>query len=183
MANKHVKKTIVLGVSGSIASYKAADLVSDLTKNGYDVCVIMTKEATEFISPLTLQTLSGNKVYSGMFELPEEWDAKHISLAKKADLIVIAPATANIIGKLANGICDDLLSCTAVASEAPVLIAPAMNDVMYNNKIVQENIAKLKGVGYKFVGPKKGRLACGDIAVGCLADVDDIVKEIEKTAR
>lgn len=174
------EKNIVLGVSGSIASYKAADLASNLTKKGYGVHVIMTKEATEFISPLTMQTLSGNRVYSGMFDVPEEWDTKHVSLAKKASLIIIAPATANIIGKLAGGICDDLLCCTVAASKAPVLIAPAMNDVMYNNKIVQENIAKLKGAGYKFVGPKKGRLACGDVAIGCLADVEEIVKEIEK---
>jgi len=177
------KKTIVLGVTGSIASYKAADLVSGLTRKGFEVFAIMTKEAAEFISPLTLQTLSGNKVYSGMFEFVEEWDAKHVSLAKRADLIIIAPATANIIGKLACGICDDLLACTLTASEAPVLIAPAMNDVMYNKRIVQENIARLKKIGYKFVGPKKGRLACGDVAIGCLADVEDILKEAVKMAR
>jgi phosphopantothenoylcysteine decarboxylase/phosphopantothenate--cysteine ligase len=118
-----------------------------------------------------------------MFDIPEEWDAKHVSLAKRADIIAIAPATANIIGKLAAGICDDLLTCTVTASKAPVLIAPAMNDVMYNNRIVQENISKLKGIGYKFVGPKTGRLACGDVAIGCLADVETIVKEIEKMAR
>jgi len=177
------KKTIVLGVTGSIASYKAADLVSGLTGKGFEVFVIMTKEAAEFISPLTLQTLSGNKVCSGMFESVEEWDVKHVSLAKKADLVLVAPATANIIGKLACGICDDLLTCTLTASEAPVLVAPAMNEVMYNNKIVQENIARLKKIGYKFVGPKKGRLACGDVAIGCLADVEDIVKEVEKMAR
>ena len=176
------KKTIVLGVTGSIASYKAADLVSGLTGKGFEVFVIMTKEAAEFISPLTLQTLSGNKVYSGMFEFVEEWDVKHVSLAKKAGLILIAPATANIIGKLACGICDDLLTCTLTASEAPVLIAPAMNDIMYNNKIVQENIARLKKIGYKFIGPKKGRLACGDVAIGCLADVEAIVKEVDVIA-
>ena len=174
------KKTIVLGVTGSIASYRAADLISALTKKGREVFVIMTPEAERFISPLTLQTLSGSRVYTGMFDIPEEWDAKHVSLAKKADLIVIAPATANIIGKLACGICDDLLCCVAAAARSPVLIAPAMNDAMYNNKIVQENIAKLKKAGYKFVGPKTGRLACGDVAIGCLADVETIVKEIDK---
>lgn len=177
------KKTIVLGVTGSIASYKAAELLSGLIKKGHGVSVIMTEEAAKFIAPLTFQTLSGNKVYSSMFEIPEEWDAKHVSLAKKAGVIVIAPATANIIGKLAGGICDDLLTCTVTASKAPVLLAPAMNDVMYNNKIVQENIARLKKAGFKFVGPKTGRLACGDIAIGCLADVEDIIKEIEKLAR
>lgn len=172
------KKTVVLGITGSIASYKAADVVSFLKRKNYEVFVIMTDEAARFVSPLTFQTLSGNKVYSGMFEIPEEWNAQHVSLAKRADLILIAPATANIIGKLANGLCDDLLCCTVVASEAPVVIAPAMNDVMYNNKIVQENIARLKGMGYKFVGPKKGRLACGDVAIGCLADAEEIVKEV-----
>jgi len=177
------KKRIILGVTGSIASYKAADLVSLLTKKLFEVFVIMTKEAGEFIAPLTFQTLSGNRVYSGMFESPEEWDAAHISLAKKADLILIVPATANIIGKLAGGICDDMLSCTVIASKAPVLIAPAMNDVMYNNKIVQGNIAKLKSAGHKFVGPKKGRLACGDVAIGCLADLEDIVELVEKIIR
>ena len=179
---KPKKNTILLGVSGSIASYKSADLVSNLVKKGYEVFVIMTKEAKEFITPLSLSTLSGNKVYCDMFEAPEEWDTKHVSLAKKADLIIVAPATANVIGKLAGGICDDLLMCTVVASTAPVLIAPAMNDVMYNNRIVQENIAKLKKAGYKFIGPKVGRLACGYEAIGCLADVGDIVKEIEKFA-
>lgn len=176
------KRTIVVGVTGSIASYKTADLVSGLVKKGYDVSVIMTQEAVKFITPLTFQTLSANKVYSGMFDIPEEWDAKHVSLAKKAGVIVVAPATANIIGKLACGICDDLLTCTVTASKAPVLIAPAMNDVMYNNKIVQENIAKLKKAGCKFVGPKTGRLACGDVAIGCMADIDDIIKEIIKLA-
>jgi len=173
-------KTIVLGVTGSIAAYKAADIVSRMTKKGYDVFVVMTKDAAEFITPLTLQTLSGNKVYSEMFESPEEWDVKHVSLAKRADLILIAPATANIIGKLACGIYDDLLSCTVAASEAPVLIAPAMNDRMYKNKITQGNITRLKKAGYKFVGPKVGRLACGDLAMGCLADADDIIKECDK---
>lgn len=177
------KKTIILGVTGSIASYKAADIISHLVKKGYEVFVIMTKKAKEFIPSLTLQTLSGNKVYSDMFEIPEEWDTKHISLAKKADLILIAPATANIIGKLSGAICDDLLSCTVVASTAPILIAPAMNDVMYKNTIVQENISRLKGIGYKFIGPKVGRLACGYEAIGCMADVEDIVKEAEKMAR
>lgn len=177
------KKKIIIGISGSIASYKAADIVSGLVKKGHDVFVVMTKEAKEFVTPVTFQTLSMNKVYSDMFDAPQEWDAKHISLAKMADIILIAPATANIIGKLANGICDDLLTCTVTASKAPVLIAPAMNDVMYTNTIVQENIARLKKAGYRFVGPKVGRLACGDVAIGCMADVDAIIKEVEKTAR
>ncbi len=170
-------------MTGSIACFKAAEIVSGLVKKGYGVFAVMTKDAEKFITPLTLQTLSGNKVYSDMFEIPQEWDTKHVSLAKKADLILIAPATANIIGKLSCGICDDLLTCVVAASEAPVLIAPAMNDVMYKNKIIQENIAKLKKNGYKFIGPKTGRLACGDVGMGCLAAVDDIIKEAEKNLR
>ncbi|MDD5450208.1 MAG: flavoprotein [Candidatus Omnitrophica bacterium] len=174
------KKVIILGVSGSIAAYKAADIISALNKSGHEIFVIMTKEACDFITPLTLQTLSSNKVYNDMFAIPEEWDTKHISLAKRADLILIAPATANIIGKLACGICDDLLTCAVTASRAPVLIAPAMNDIMYKNKIVQENIARLKGAGYKFVGPKIGRLACGDTAIGCLAEIESIIEAVAK---
>lgn len=174
------KKTIIVGVTGSIASYKAADIVSGLVKKGAEVFVIMTKEAMEFVSPLTFQALSGNRVYSDMFSTPEEWDVKHVSLAKKADIIVIAPATANVIGKLSAGICDDLLTCTVIASKAGVLIAPAMNDAMYGHRVVQENIARLKKLGYKFVGPRTGRLACGDTGMGCLADVGGILKEIDK---
>ena len=176
----NAQKTVLVGVCGSIASYKAADIVSLLKKKGCDVHVILTREAAEFITPLTLQTLSGNKVYTDMFESPEEWDTRHVSLAKRASAIVIAPATANVIGKLASGVCDDLLTCTVFASEAPVVIAPAMNDVMYKNKIVQGNICALKKIGYTFVGPKVGRLACGYEAIGCLTDVEDIVKEVEK---
>ncbi|MEI8175456.1 MAG: flavoprotein [Candidatus Omnitrophota bacterium] len=174
------KKTILLGVTGSIACYKAADIVTALVKKGHDVTVVMTRDAEEFVAPLTFQTLSSNRVYTDMFCVPEEWDAKHVSLAKKADLIVIAPATANILGKLAGGICDDMLTCTVAASEAPVLIAPAMNDVMYRNRIVQENIGKLKKSGYSFIGPRTGRLACGYEALGCLAEVGDIIQQIEK---
>lgn len=183
MKNQKNKKTIVLGVTGSIASYKSADIVSLLVKRGCDVFVVMTKEAAEFITPLTMQALSGNKVYTGMFDTPEEWDAKHISLAKKADAILIAPATANVIGKLVGGLCDDLLTCTVVASDSPVFIAPAMNDGMYNNKLVQENIAKLKKIGYKFIGPRVGRLACGYEAIGCLAEVETIVKALESSLK
>jgi phosphopantothenoylcysteine synthetase/decarboxylase len=139
----------------------------------------MTKEAGGVLKPLSLQTLSGNRVYGGMFETPDVWSPVHTSLADGADAILIAPATANIIGKLASGICDDLLSCVVYASEAPVLIAPAMNEKMYNHKITQANIEKLKHTGYHFVGPVKGHLACGHEAIGHIADVDDIVKELK----
>lgn len=173
-------KTIMLGVTGSIASYKACEIINLLKKIGADVQVLVTKEAVEFITPLTLQTLSKNKVISDMFELPNEWNPLHTALAEKADLILIAPATANIIGKLANGICDDILTCVAYASDAPVLIAPAMNDKMYKHKIVQDNIAKLKKIGYKFIGPVKGNLACGYDAIGHLAEVEEIASEAKR---
>lgn len=174
------QKTIILGVTGSIAAYKACDLISRLKKKGHDVICVMTREAEEFITPLTLETLSENTVYGDMFRLPEKRSAVHVSLAKKADLIVIAPATANIIGHLASGICGDLLTSTVVSSKSPILIAPAMNDNMYNHKITQRNIQELKKIGYKFINPIRGHLACGYVGIGHLADVDQIVKEIDK---
>lgn len=174
-------KNIVLGVTGSIAAYKAADIVSRLKKLKANVNVIMTESATKFISPLTLQTLSSNYVAVGMFDEVKSWEIEHISLATKADIFVIAPATANIIGKIANGIADDLLTTTVMATKAPVLIAPAMNVNMYENKITQENINKLKSLGYKFIEPATGILACGVYGKGKLADVDDIISGIVET--
>lgn len=174
------QKEIIIGITGSIAAYKAAEVISRLKKNKYSVTAVMTGEAEKFITPLTIQTISGNKVYQDMFALPEKWDLAHTSLADKADLILIAPATANIIGKLANGLCDDLLTCTVFASRAKVLIAPAMNTKMYEHKIVQENIQKLKNFGYKFIGPVTGKLACGDEGLGCLAEAEDIVLEVKR---
>lgn len=175
------KKEIILGVTGSIAAYKSCDLIRRLQEAGFNVSVIMTREAEEFITPLTLETLSGNRVFRGMFqEAKESWEIDHISLAEKADLFLIAPATANIIGKLASGIADDFLGCTAISTKAPVVICPAMNEAMYRNKIVQENIRKLKSLGYKFIEPIKGRLACGKTGEGCLASVERIVDEVKK---
>lgn len=171
-------KTVVLGVSGGIAVYKACDLVSKLKKIGLNVHVIMTKAAAEFVSPLTFQSLSQNYVVSDMFVEPKTWDVEHISLAKKADLFLIVPATANIIGKIANGISDDMLTTTVMATKAPVLIAPAMNTNMYENVIVQNNIEFLQSLGYNFVEPDSGRLACGDIGAGKLANVDTILDRI-----
>lgn len=171
------KKKVILGVCGSIACFKAPDLVSKFIKTGYGVDVIMTKETEEFVTPLTFSTISRNKVYRGMFTAPEAWDAEHISLADNADLLLIAPATANIISKIANGICDDLLTCVACATKAKVLIAPAMNENMWRNKIIQKNATTLKKLGYKFIGPVKGRLACGTEGVGCLAPVEEIFRE------
>lgn len=173
-------KNIILGVSAGIAIYKVCDIVRRLREEGFTVTVAMTKEAEELIRPIVFQSLSGNKVYRGLFELPEAWEIEHISLAEKADLVLIAPATANVIGKIACGICDDLLTCVVCATKAPVLIAPAMNENMYRNKIVQGNINKLKNLGYKFVGPREGRLACGKAGIGCLAEVDAIIKEVKK---
>jgi len=178
---KKNEKNIILGVTASIAIYKSCDLIRALRASGLAVQVVMTKEAQELIKPIVFQSLSGNRVYSaGIFDAPDTWDITHISLAQKAGLILIAPATANIIAKLAAGICDDLLSCTVCASKAKVLIAPAMNENMYQNKITQSNIAKLKGCGYKFIAPAKGLLACGVAGVGCLAPIDEIVKEVKK---
>ena len=171
-------KTVVIGVCGGIAVYKACDLVSKLKKTGVNVHVIMTKSATEFVAPLTFQTLSQNYVVEDMFESPKTWDVEHISLAKKADVFVLAPATANVIGKVANGIADDMLTTTIMATIAKVLVAPAMNTNMYENPVVQRNIQTLKDLDYKFVEPESGRLACGDIGSGKLASVDTIFNSI-----
>ena len=174
------EKNIILGVTASIAIYKSCELVHRLKEENFSVTVVMTPEAEELIKPIVFQSLSGNKVYRGLFDEPETQEIEHISLAEKADLVLIAPATTNIIGKIACGICDDLLTCVVCATEAPVLIAPAMNENMYLNKITQENIKKLKSYGYKFVEPRKGRLVCGKIGVGCLAEVETIIEEIKK---
>ena len=165
-------KTVVIGVSGGIAVYKTLDVVSRLRKLGVNVNVIMTKSATEFVTPLSFQSLSQNYVVCDMFEDPKTWDVEHISLAKRADVFLIAPATANVIGKIANGIADDMLTTTVMATKAKVLIAPAMNTNMYVNT--------LKELGYNFVEPESGRLACGDTGKGKLASPETIVDEVVK---
>jgi len=175
-----LKKNIVLGVTASIAIYKACDILRRLMKEGFAVTVVMTPEAEKLINPIVFQSLSGSKVYRGLFETPENWDIEHVSLADKADLVLIAPATANIIAKVASGICDDILTCVVCATKAPVVLAPAMNENMYLNKITQENIKKLKNLKYRFIDPQKGLLACGREGIGCLAEVDTIVKEVKK---
>lgn len=172
------KKQVVLAVTGSIAAYKAGDIVRRLQDNGCEVTVIMTTCAEKFVTALTFETLSGRPVQRDMFAREAEWDMAHISLAKRADVFVVAPATANIIGKIANGLADDIVTATAVTTKAPILIAPAMNTDMFTNPIVEENIAKLKKHGVRFVEPKSGKLACGDIGKGALADVDVIVKAV-----
>ena len=171
-------KTVVIGVSGGIAVYKACDVVSRLKKLNANVHVIMTKSATEFVTPLTFQSLSQNYVVNDMFEEPKTWDVEHISLAKKADVFLIVPATANVIGKVANGIADDMLTTTVMATTGKVLIAPAMNTNMYRNPILQRNISTLKELGYNFVDPDSGRLACGDIGEGKLASPEKIVDAV-----
>lgn len=159
-------KTIVLGVTGSIAAYKSASLASALVKEHADVHVIMTPNAVNFINPITFETLTHNKCITDTFDRNFEFDVKHISLAKKADLFMIAPATANIIGKLASGIADDMLSTTVMAAKCPVVLAPAMNTAMYDNSIVQENMNKLRMHGYTVIEPSDGYLACGDTGRG-----------------
>ena len=178
------RKKIILGVTGSIAAYKSAELIRRLQDHAFDVSVIMTKEAENFISALTLSTLSGKAVYRDMFaEEQSAWQMNHIQLAKDADAFLIAPATANIISKLACGLADDLLTCTALTIKAPILIVPAMNNEMYANKIVQSNCKKLKEFGFHFVEPIKGNLACGVYADGHLADVENIVETVKKITR
>ncbi|MCP4717428.1 MAG: bifunctional phosphopantothenoylcysteine decarboxylase/phosphopantothenate--cysteine ligase CoaBC [Deltaproteobacteria bacterium] len=171
-------KKVVLGITGCIAAYKAVELVRLLVKQGCKVDVVMTSSAQEFIAPLTLQTLSGNPVVTELFELYQEREIGHISLAERAELLVIAPATANTIGKIAGGIADDMLSTVAMATRAPILIAPAMNVNMWNNPVVQRNIETLQERGCFFVDPGQGDLACGAQGVGRLADVGDIVEGI-----
>lgn len=172
------KKNVVIGVTGGVAVYKALDVISRLKKKDINVDVIMTKSACEFVTPLSFQSLSQNAVIKNMFDEPKVFEIQHISLAKKADILVVVPATANIIGKVANGIADDMLSTTIMATNAKVIFAPAMNTNMYNNPIVKENIKKLKSYGYEFINPSSGRLACGDVGDGKLADTEEIAEVV-----
>ena len=169
---------IVIGITGGIAAYKACDIVSRLTSEGANVDVIMTNNACEFVTPLALETLSKNKVVTDMFDRPEYVDVKHISLAQKADLFLIVPATANIIGKVANGIADDMLSTTIMATHSKVVFAPAMNNWMYENPIVQNNIKTLKKYGYEFIEPAIGKLACGYSGKGKLPSCEEIIEKL-----
>ncbi len=171
-------KTIVVGVCGGIAAYKVVELVSRLCKNNANVHVIMTENAAKFVTSLTFQTISKNPVIKDMFELPARWDIQHISLAQKADLFVIAPATANIIGKIASGIADDMLTTTIMATKAPVLIVPAMNNAMYENTIVRENVTKLEKHGYLLMEAEEGLMACGTSGKGRLPEPEAIVENV-----
>lgn len=180
MAEIDKPKTVVLGVTGGIACYKAVELVRLLVKAGHRVQVIMTRGALEFVTELTFQTLSGHPVATETFNLTQESEIGHINLADSADLFVIAPATANIIGKIANGIADDLLTTVIMATQAPVVIAPAMNIHMYENPILQENLRKLGRVGYHILEPAEGFLACGYEGKGRLPDPEKIADEVER---
>lgn len=171
-------KSVVVGVTGGIAVYKMCDFVSRLKKEGADVNVVMTANATRFVAPLTFETLSGNRVISDMFDRDFPWEVEHISLAKKADVFVVAPCTANFMAKLVTGIADDFLSTTLLAAKCPVVLAPAMNTNMLENAATQNNIRVLQERGFYFVEADEGRLACGDVGKGRLAPVDDIYKKV-----
>ena len=171
-------KTIVLGVTGGIAAYKSANLASMLVKLHADVHVIMTQNATHFITPMTFETLTNNKCIVDTFDRNFSFDVKHVSLAKRGDLFVVAPCTANVIGKLAHGICDDMLTTTMLATKAPKLIAPAMNTGMWENPILQDNLTKLQGYGYHIIEPIIGRLACGDTGTGKMNSEEVIIEHI-----
>ncbi|MEN0666075.1 bifunctional phosphopantothenoylcysteine decarboxylase/phosphopantothenate--cysteine ligase CoaBC [Caldifermentibacillus hisashii] len=174
-----MQKKVLLCVSGGIAAYKAVQLTSKLTQNGFDVKVMMTGNATKFVTPLSFQAISRNDVYTDTFDEKDPAKIAHIDLADWPDVIIIAPATANIIGKLANGIADDMVSTTLLATEKPVFIAPAMNVHMYNHPVVQENIARLKSFGYHFIEPSEGFLACGYVGKGRLEEPEIIVEHVK----
>jgi phosphopantothenoylcysteine decarboxylase/phosphopantothenate--cysteine ligase len=175
-------KTVVLGITGGIAAYKAADIASKLTQAGAKVEVVMTEAATRFITPLTLRNITHRPVVTDMFEMASEYSEEHIALAEAADVVAIVPATANTIAKLAAGLADNMLGCVVLATEAPVIIAPAMNDIMYKNGITQENISKLKARGFTIIEPEYGRLASGKTGQGRLAENEKIIKTIEGAA-
>jgi phosphopantothenoylcysteine decarboxylase/phosphopantothenate--cysteine ligase len=171
-------KTVVLGVSGSIAAYKAVELASQLTQAGARVDVIMTQAAQEFITPLTFRSITGRPVVTDMFELNSEYSVEHVALAEAADIVVIAPATADIIARMAAGMADEMVSCTVLATKAPVIIAPAMHTAMYKNQVTQENLSKLKARGFVIIGPDYGRLASRGVGLGRLVDVNEILGTI-----
>jgi|TARA_B100002003_G_C14064551_1_gene512328 phosphopantothenoylcysteine decarboxylase/phosphopantothenate--cysteine ligase len=174
-------KNIILGVTGSISAFKSAELSSQLVQRGAEVTVVMTSGATKFVGPLTFQAITRNRVLIDQYDVESVTDATHISETENADLVIIAPATANFIGKVANGIADDLLTSLMLAIRCPVLIAPAMNNRMWENPLVQENSKKLETIlGYQMVPPGEGFLACGTYAVGRLAEPMQIVQEIEQ---
>ena len=176
--SKKLNKNVLIAVAGGIAAYKTAEICSQLIKKGFNVQVMMTSAAKEFVSPLTFETISQNPVTSEMFERSNDWDVAHISTARWADVVLICPATANIIGKMANGICDDFVTTTLTASKALCLIAPAMNTSMYQHPAVQRNLQRLKDDGYGIISPESGRLACEEIGEGKLANIEEIIARV-----
>jgi len=176
-------KTVVLGVSGSIAAYKAADLASKLAQAGARVNVVMTEAATRLVTPLTFRSLTGRPVITSLWELTSEFSIEHVALADAADVMVIAPATANIIARLANGIADDMLTATVLATRAPVIIAPAMHANMFHNPVTRDNLARLRARGFTIVGPVYGRLASGDTGEGRLAEIEQIIAAIREVLK
>lgn len=176
-------KTIILGVTGSIAAYKAAEIASTLYKKGYDVHVVMTQDATHFITALTFKTLTKNPVIGSLYDEELGGRPTHIELADNADLLLIAPATANVIAKMAHGLADDALSAIALATHAPIVLAPAMNGKMWEHPATAENVKILKSRKVKFIGPEKGLLSCGYEGVGRLWNPDGIIQEVEKLLR
>ncbi len=176
-------KTIVLGICGGIAAYKSAELTRRLVEAGAKVHVMMTKAAQEFITPLTLQTLSGNPVHTDLFSLTQEQEIGHISIADRADVVLIAPTTADILAKVAHGLCDDLISTVVCATRATILFAPSMNVHMWENPITQENVEKLRKHGYLILEPDSGYLACGYTGKGRLPEPEALIREIEKVLK
>lgn len=172
-------KTIVLGVCGGIAAYKACEIARLLIKSGHSVHVMMTKAATQFVTPLTFQALTGNPIASDLFSLTQESEIGHIQLADKADLILIAPATADMLAKASHGFCDDIISTVLLATKAPIVFAPSMNVHMFENPITQENIARLRKLGHTIIDPASGYLACGWEGKGRLAEPEEIAKHVQ----
>jgi phosphopantothenoylcysteine decarboxylase len=173
-------REIIVAVCGGIAAYKVADVVSKLVQSGAGVSVCMTPEAQQFITPLTFEALSGRKVRTSAFELVDSSDPQHIGMTERADLMLVAPATANTIAKVAHGLCDDLVSLTIAAAACPIVFAPAMNNRMWAHPIAQENVAKLKSIGYRFIGPDDGWLACRNVGPGRMSEPAAIVQEVTR---
>ncbi|HQG12817.1 MAG: Coenzyme A biosynthesis bifunctional protein CoaBC [bacterium ADurb.Bin270] len=174
---------ILFGICGGIAAYKCCELVRMMVKDGFDVHCVLTSAGAKFVTPLTLQTLSGNVVHTDMFDLMREKKVNHISLARDSDIILIAPATADIIARTACGICDDLLSTVICATKSPVLFAPSMNNNMWENRITQSNVTRLREFGYNFIEPESGELACGDSGSGRLPDLEKILHAVKEILR
>jgi phosphopantothenoylcysteine decarboxylase/phosphopantothenate--cysteine ligase len=171
-------REVIVGVCGGIAAYKVADVVSKLVQLGAGVTVMMTADAEQFVTPLTFEALSGRKVRTTPFELVDSSDPQHVSLGEQADLMLIAPATSNMIAKIAHGLCDDILSLTVAAAACPIVFAPAMNNRMWNHPVAQENVAKLRKIGYRFIGPEDGWLACRNVGPGRLSEPQTIIQEV-----